>query len=212
MKKRIALICAAACILGSLAGCGKQEATEEIQVTAVAVTETTAPQISEDTLLIMELMGNYLNREQPRHETAQYRFGLRTTANKVPVYQYDDLSFTPNGEVEYWNSKNVYTMAYGNVYTINIEEEQQNSDLAINGYEYPEIVQRHWAPENYCSYYFTTDRGTNVEANTSYGALSQRGFETQYVFSALDQNFFEEYMTEKISSPGGKGRISGERL
>ena len=132
MRKSFAALCVFACILGNFAGCGKQATapTEEIvtQAPTEAVTETTAPQISEDAKLVMELMEGYLNKEQPSNMLTTYSFGLKIKGKDIPVKYFEDCRYTPNGEMFYNNSHDG-TVGIGSIYSAYINKDEESCNL-----------------------------------------------------------------------------------
>ena len=214
MKKSIAAICVLACILGSFAGCGNQAAapTEEVvtQAPTEAVTETTAPQISEETLLIMELMGNYLNME-PKREFTEYKFGLRTTKWDLPVALYEDCAYTKNEGAIYVSSfRNPY--GYGSVKSANDPRVVRNETDAENTRkiyeEYPQYISLDM-DKNY-SYGFQQYQkqdGARVKKHNYYDSdfvyqTFQSGFKhIFYAFSILPKENFEGYMSSILANP-----------
>ena len=167
-KKIIAGICAVTCILAAFAGCGKQEAapTEETvtEVTNETATEATAPQVSENAKLIMELMENYLNREQPSSMFAAYSFGMKIKGKDIPVKYYEDCRYTPNGEMFYSNS-NDSTLGIGSIYSAYIRTDEDKCDL------YADMIDRDM--KELCGYHPATQSvlGSIVHHRNSKGVM-----------------------------------------
>ena len=99
-KQFLSGVCALVLMAG-LSGCGKagNPPAGTGSGTTPAGTEAAAEApVSQDTLLAMELVNNYLAMEKPQHESFQIRFGLLTSELNRPICRFEDWSYTQSGE------------------------------------------------------------------------------------------------------------------
>ena len=140
-KQFLSGVCALALIVG-LSGCANAgnppSGTAPDSTPAVTGAAAEAP-VSQDTLLAMELVNNYLAMEKPQHESLQIRFGLLTSELNRPICRFEDWSYTQTGEAAMvYFGDDVVSM---DTFRYRDEFNGQVQDSFLDHYLYPEETQ-----------------------------------------------------------------------